>query len=177
MAGQGKRSAADMVRSLVVVGIAVAFMFFYSVQQQPRWEVPATDVAATVEAARKNVDFPVLALEPVPAQWRANSAYLEPTGGEDRWMFHLGYVTPGNAYFGIDATNKSDIDNFTSGYLFGTSTGEKRTIAGLEFDGYVNEKQQMWIHESATEVPYAIVLTGSGDTAEFEAFVEALRAG
>lgn len=177
MAGQGKRSAADMIRSLAVIGIAVVFMFVYSVQQQPRWEVPAVDVAATVEAARKNVDFPVLALEPTPAGWRANAAYFDPIAGEDRWIFHIGYVSPSEAYYGVDATNQSDIDAFVSGYVAGTATGESKTIAGLTFEGFLNQKQQMWVHKSAGADPFAIVVTGSGNVSEFATFLAGLRAG
>ena len=52
MAGRGKSTAMDMVRSLAVVGVAVLFLVFYSLQEQPQYAVPNTDVEATVQAAR-----------------------------------------------------------------------------------------------------------------------------
>ena len=178
MAGRGKSTATDMVRSLAVVGIAVAFLVFYSLQEKPQFSVPNVDVDATVQAARKNLDFPVLALGTVPPKWRSNGAFLDPIRGEgERWNFHVGYVTPDNHYFGIDESNQVDIGAFVSGFLYGVDTGEKRTVAGLEFKRYTNEKQQIWLHRGITSTPYAIVITGVGSAEEFEVFAKQLSAG
>ena len=157
----------DMVRSLAVVGVAVLFLVFYSLQEQPQYAVPNTDVEATVQAARKNVDFPVLALDAMPPKWRANAAFLDPLRGEDnRWVYHVGYVTPADHYFGVDASNQADITQFVNGYLYGVETGETRMVAGLEFRVYTNEKQRTWLHRGVKKYPYAIVITGAGDPAE-----------
>lgn len=178
MAGRGKSTALDMVRSLAVVGIAVVFLVFYSLQERPQYSVPNVDVEATVQAARKNVDFPVLALRTVPPKWRANAAYLEPVRAADgRWMFHVGYVSPSESYFGVDETNQADLSSFVNGYLFGVETGETRTVAGLEFTVYKNAKQQTWLHRGVTDLPYAIVITGAGDATDFEEFARLLTAG
>lgn len=178
MAGRGKSTAMDMVRSLAVVGIAVAFLVFYSLQEKPQYSVPNPDVEATVQAARTNLDFPVLALQPIPPKWRANAAFLDPVRAEDgRWMFHVGYVTPDDHYFGIDETNQVDLSGFVNGYLYGVDTGETRTVAGLDFKVYKNEKQQSWLHRGIGEIPYAIVITGAGSAVEFEEFAQRLTTG
>lgn len=175
MAGRGKGTALDMVRSLAVIGVAVAFMFAFSTQETPRYSVSPADVAATVEAARKNVDFPVLAMRWEPEEWSANAAYLDPIpGSDDRWTYNLGYFTGQNEYFGIAATNSADLSDFISGFLYGVDTGEKRSVAGLEFSVYTNEKQQMLLHKGTAEYPYAIVITGAGNPTDFEIFLNAL---
>ena len=176
MANRGKGTALDMVRSLAVIGVAVAFMFAFSTQETPRFKVSPSEVAATVEAARKNTDFPVLQLVAVPEGWDANAAYLDPIPGtDDRWTFNLGYVTDDNEYFGIAATNSADLSAFIGGYLFGTDTGETRMIGGLEFAVYENEKQQMFLHEGTGKYPYAIVITGAGNPIDLEIFLNGLR--
>lgn len=177
-AKRGRSSAWDMVRSLAVVALAAGFLVFFSFREQPQYSVPNVDVQATVEAARKNVDFPVLALRKIPPNWRANAAYLEPVRGADsRWTYHVGYVTDRDQYFGVDATNQVDLTGFINGYLFGTETGETRTVAGLRFTVYENEKQRMWLHRGVADVPYAIIITGAGDGADFEIFARMLSAG
>lgn len=178
MAGRGKSTALDMVRSLAVVGIAVVFLVFYSLQEKPRYSVPVSDVEATVQAARTNLDFPVLALDAPPAKWRPNGAFLDPVRGADnRWIFHVGYVTPKEHYFGVDESNQPDLASFVNGYVYGSDTGETRTVAGLEFTVYTNAKQQSWVHRGTTSAPYAIVITGAGDPEEFDVFAQLLRAG
>lgn len=178
MAGKGKSSALDMVRSLAVVGVAVVFLVFYSLQTKPQYSVPSVDVDATVQAARKNVEFPVLALQSIPPDWHANAAFLEPVRAEDgRWTYHVGYVTPSDYYFGIDETNQVALTDFVNSYVFGVETGEKRTVAGLEFTVYTNSKQQTWVHRGVADVPYAIIITGAGDAADFETFAQQLSAG
>ena len=173
-----KSTALDMIRSLAVIGIAVAFMFALSLQDRSDRSLPQVDVTATVEAARKNVDYPVLAVPTLPAKWRANAAYLEPVRGHDgRWVYHVGYVTPAEYYFGIDASNQPDIESFVSGYLYGMDTGETRDVAGLRFKVYEHEKQQVWLHRGVADVPYAIVLTGAGDPDDFATFTRMLTAG
>lgn len=176
MANRGKGTALDMVRSLAVIGIAVAFMFAFSTQETPRYSVSPAEVEATVEAARKNADFPILQLAAVPEEWDANAVYLDPIPGtDDRWTFNLGYVTGENEYFGIAATNSADLSSFVSGYLFGTNTGETRMIAGLEFAVYENEKQVMYLHKGTAAYPYAIVITGAGEPNDLEIFLDGLR--
>lgn len=175
MAGRGKGTALDMVRSLAVIGVAVAFMFAFSTQETPRFSISPTEASATVEAARKNAGFPIPAMRTVPEAWDANAAYLDPIPGtDDRWTFNLGYVTGTDGYFGIAATNSADLSAFISGYLFGTNTGKTRIIAGLEFTEYENEKQRMFLHKGTERYPYAIVLTGAGSSADLEIFLNAL---
>ena len=175
MAGRGKSTALDMVRSLAVIGIAVALMFAFSTQQTPQFSVPTSDVTATVDAAHKNVDFPVLWVPTLPAGWSANAAYLDPIPGtDDRWTFHLGYVSDKNLYFGVDASNTADLEAFTGGYLFGVDAGETRTVAGLEFTLYKNEKQRLLLYKGTAAHPYAIILTASGDDADLVQFLQLL---
>ena len=120
----------------------------------------------------------VLALDAMPPKWRANAAFLDPLRGEDnRWVYHVGYVTPADHYFGVDASNQADITQFVNGYLYGVETGETRMVAGLEFRVYTNEKQRTWLHRGVKKYPYAIVITGAGDPAEFETFAQRLSAG
>lgn len=178
MAGRGKGTALDMVRSLAVIGIAVAFMFAFSTQETPRYSISPTEAAATVDAARKNAGFPILAMQAVPEEWDANAAYLDPIPGtDDRWTFNLGYVTGGDEYFGIAATNSADLSAFVNGYLFGTNTGRTRMIAGLEFTEYENEKQRMFLHKGTERYPYAIVLTCAGSPTDLEIFLNSLSLG
>lgn len=185
MTNRGKGTAMDMVRSLAVIGIAVAFMFALSLQDRPQYEMPRVDVDSTVQAARELAGFPVLALPALPDGWRANAAYFEPVspGQNERWMYHVGYVTKAEAYFGIDATNQANLTNFVDGYLFGTDTGATRTVAGLEFEVFRNQKQQMLVHRGEGALPFAIIITGAANpsdeqaTADFERFLTELRAG
>jgi len=124
------QTVGDMVRSLAVVLAVVAVILFISYRAQPD---PVREVSMTnpLIVAQISAGFPVL----VPAAtegYRLTSARFEK---DEPGVWHLGYVTPQDAYVQLEQSATADLD-FISDQLTGTAKTGSRTIGPAEWAAY-----------------------------------------
>lgn len=164
-----------MVRSLGLVGLIVVAMVTFSQLRQPEHPPVTVDVAATVQAARAEAGFPVLAATALPEQWYANSATFAAIEGEPgHSAFHLGYTDGSGGYVGIDVSNADDPKTLTDVFESVPPLGS-RVIAGLAFASYPAGEGSGWLHRAIGGEPFTIRIEATGGRAA-AAVVEALAA-
>jgi hypothetical protein len=89
---------------LVLLAVIGAFVAFRAVNRnEPESPVRAVDYQQTLDYARGQVDFPLLAPASLPDGWRATSADFVPE--PPRW--HLGVLTDENRYVGLEQSRGS----------------------------------------------------------------------
>lgn len=99
---RGRQTVADMLRSLAVVGVAVAALVLLLPRPAEPLRQPV-DVAGAVEVARTaGLDVAVPA---VPEDWRPNDARYRERGPAEVPTFHVGYVTGSGEYAGLEVTD------------------------------------------------------------------------
>jgi len=163
-----------MVRSLGLVGLAVLGMIVFTLRDQPSHPPVTVDVASTVQAARSDAGFPVLAAPSLPGRWYANTARFVAVAQEPgKWEFHIGYSDGEGGYIGVDESSATDPSAILGGYTFVDPVAQ-RTIAGIAFDRYAQSENDVWMHRASSAEPYTIVIgTNSPDGVTI---VRALRA-
>lgn len=162
-------SALDMLRSLGLVGVAVLGMVAFSLWNQPDHPPVSPELSATVQAARANAGFPVLAMTALPEGWYANAArYGSAQGTNDQPTYHLGYITQDEHYFGIDTVlgAASIVD----------AVLREESVAGLKFAVLADGNGERWISINTAATGSTITLTGSGTREQWQQFTSALSA-
>lgn len=163
-----------MVRSLGLVAAGVAALMLFTLRDQPDRTPVTVDIAATVEAARAEGGYPVLAVTALPPGWYANFAEFSPVSGErGHHVFHVGYITADEQYFAVDASDGKDQGTIATE----AKTGEAlrtETVAGLEFAVYADADGETWLHTASGDEPYVITLQGTGTPDQWLAFTSTL---
>ena len=162
-------SALDMVRSLGLVGLAVIGMVAFSLWNQPDHPPVSPELSATVQAARANAEFPVLAMTALPEGWYANAArFGSAQGTNDQPTYHLGYITQDEHYFGVDTMvgALSIVDKIL----------REESISGLTFAVIEDGDSERWISINSAATGSTITLTGSGTHEQWQQFTSALSA-
>jgi hypothetical protein len=94
-----KRGIRDLVLSMAVVGIFVAFLFVVVWRPAPE-PVKVVDPTLQLEAARAQAAYDVLAPVGLSGDWKSTSARFEANeDGSTTWF--LGYVTPDGRYVAL----------------------------------------------------------------------------
>lgn len=164
-----KRGFRDLVLSMAVVGVFVAFL--YAVVWRPSPEpVKTVDPTFQLQAARAQADYPVLAPEGLSADWRATSARFE-AQGEEATSWFLGYVTPEGAYIAVTQTDAEAQPFIEAQTLEGVPDGQ-RTINGADWQQYVSGDQRSLVRQ---EADVTTVVTGTVDYEQLQAFAQRLR--
>jgi Protein of unknown function (DUF4245) len=168
-----RKTVADMVRSMGIVGgiIAIVLVVSWRPQPDPVREIDALPVAA---AAAARADFPVLYPTSVPG-WRATSARFEPTreSGDDRVWFN-GWVTPTGEYVAVvqsRATNKRFLSEQT---IDGSPTKAAGPTVAAGFTAYssADGTQRSFVRQTGA---LTTVITGTLAWEELAAFTAGLR--
>jgi hypothetical protein len=124
---RGRKTVADMVRSLAVVLVLVAVIVAFNVAEQPDRVVQKVDYPAALAEARAVATYDVLGPDPVPDGWRVTSARTERSGGGVGW--HVGLVTSTEEYAALE---QSDGDRRA---LLDTVVGGARQAGSVEVAG------------------------------------------
>lgn len=166
---RAKRGVRDLILSLAVVGVFVAFL--YAVVWRPSPDpVRVVDPAPQLEAARAQADYQVLAPVGLSEQWRPTSARFDSTGeGASTWF--VGYVTPDTQYVALAQTDGPPAEFIDEQTLAGRPDGS-RTIAGRQWQQYVSGAQRSLVR---TPDGSTIVVTGTVGYDQLQDFVERLR--
>jgi hypothetical protein len=104
-AGRYQRSAMGMIGAmLVLLAVIAGFVVLRGLNRtDPPSPVRAVDYQQTLEYARRQADFRVLAPTSLPAGWRATSVSFVPE--PVRW--HLGVLTEQDSYVGLEQSRSS----------------------------------------------------------------------
>jgi hypothetical protein len=143
-----KRGVRDLILSMAVVGVFVAFLFVVVWRPSPD-PVRTVDPAPALLTAREQAGYPVYAPAGLSPQWRATSARFEADGDATVWF--LGYVTPDDEYIAVAQTD-GDPETFI----------EEQTLEGVP-DGETTIGAQVWQRYSTPD-QRSLVRTAEGST-------------
>ena len=167
-------SAADMVRSLVVVGVLVALILVLTPRTHEE-QVREVPWAQTYGQAVITAGYPLYGPSPLPSGWRATSARTsQPAGTTLAW--HVGFVTPKDRYVALeqrDGDGAAFVSDVTErGRLLGTVRIGGRTWQRLTSHSGDDSVRSLVLPAAASTV----VVSGSGSFAELRSLAESLRA-
>ena len=166
-------SAANMVRSLVVIGVIVAALIAIVPRVNSVSQPPVDVAGASVEVARES-GWPIDRPEALPDGWKATSVrYVRSTGGLMTW--HAGYQSPTGNYIAIEQTKDATAEWVSAQTNRAAQTGEVQA-AGKTWGTYVRsgKVQNSLVHRAETASELTTIVTGTGTFAELTAFAETL---
>lgn len=143
-----QRGLRDLILSIAVVGVFVAFLFAVVWRPSPD-PVRTVDPAPVLLSAREQSGYPVYAPTGLSGDWRATSARFEAEGDATVWF--LGYVTPEDQYVAVAQTD-GDAEDFI----------EEQTLEGVP-DGEVSVAGDVWQRYSTPD-QRSLVRTADGST-------------
>lgn len=149
-----KRGLRDLVLSLAVVGLFVAFLFVVVWRPSPD-PVRTVDPAPVLLSAREQAGYPVYAPTGLTGNWRATSARFEADGDATVWF--LGYVTPDDQYIAVAQTD-GDAQNFIEEQTLDGSPDGEMTVDGQVWQRYTTTDQRSLVRSSDGST---VVVTGS----------------
>ena len=171
---RGGGTAADMVRSLLVIGVLVAVVVLAVPRPQGRIEQPV-DVAAATEQARA-LDFDVR--EPaVPEGWRPNVATFEPDPVEGLPTWSVGYLVPEESYAGVRVTRGATpawVDGMTGRGRPPEDGPAEREVAGATWQVLVSDQGARRRSLVLVAGQQTTVVTGTAEDADLDALAEAV---
>jgi hypothetical protein len=147
-----KQSYADILRSMLLIAVLVATAYACGqlMSSDPEPRVRTIDYSDDLAAARDLAPYTVLSPRGLSDGWRATSVDLEETDEEVTW--HLGYLTPSEAYVGLEQTDGE----------FAPAVG--KLLEDLRPTRSVDVAGQRWqVHEGDGR-DAALVRTGTGVT-------------
>lgn len=159
-----KRGLRDLILSLAVVGVFVAFLFVAVWRPSPD-PVRTVDPVPMLQAAREQAEYPVLAPTGLSEQWRPTSARFDVTDGSSTWF--LGYVTPEGQYVAVTQTDGDPADFISEQTVQGVPDGE-RTIEGRQWQQYASGDQLSLV---LTDDTSTTVVTGTVSFEALEQFI------
>jgi hypothetical protein len=167
-----RQTVRDMVISMLVVSGAVLLLVFPWNRSQPD-PVRVIDPTPVITGARATEPWPVLAPVGLASTWRCTSARIT-TAGDGQDVVHLGYVTPGTTYVGLEQSATKELTFVAEQTVGGSPTGSA-TLAGVTWQKYesTDGKHVSYVRR-ADGATY--VATGS-DWAELTTFTTSLVAG
>lgn len=161
-----KRGIRDLILSLAVVALFVAFLFAVVWRPAPE-AVKPVDTRFPLEAARTQADYPVLFPEGLAAGWTPTSARFD--AGTSTWF--LGYVTPEEQYVAVTQTAGESADFVQEQTLEGRADGT-REIDGEQWQQFVTGDQRSLVRTSDGSTT---VVTGTVDYEQLQAFIGKLQ--
>ena len=171
---RGRETVRDMVISMAVVGLGIAALMLVTWRPKPEAQVRVIDWKPAATAAQSASQYPVVTPVGLPDQWRATSARFESepqSAGRPVW--HVGYVTPNNAYAGVEQSD-ADPAIFISRTVDGGRPDGEVVIGGRAWQSYApgaNGFRSL----VRTEGGSTVIVTGSADSAELTALAAALQ--
>lgn len=167
-------SAANMIRSLLVIGVIVAALIAIVPRVNSVSQPPVDVAGASVEVARDS-GWPIDRPEALPEGWKATSVrYVRSTGGLMTW--HAGYQSPTGNYIAIEQTKDATAAWVSAQTNRATKTGEVQA-AGKTWGTYVRngKLQNSLVHRAESPAELTTIVTGTGTFEELTAFAETLR--
>lgn len=163
-----KRGIRDLILSMAVVGIFVAFLFAVVWRPSPD-PIRTVDPVPQFEAARAQADYTVLAPQGLSADWKPTSARFE-AEGDDATSWFVGYVTPEGQFVALTQSDADPVEFTEKQTLQGTPDGE-RVIDGTTWTQYIANDQRSLV---STADGATTIVTGTVSYERLQAFVERL---
>ncbi len=170
-----RQTARDMVWSLAVVGVFVAFLVAVTYREKPD-PVRVVDPAPAVAQARAQAAFVPVVPVGLPAAWRPTSARYERAAVSavpNAALWHLGYLTPTDAYAAVDQVEGDPtvaVRALVEGARpSGVGTG---TFAGWQRWQTADGRRTAYVLPGSAST---VVVSGSADDRELATFADALR--
>ena len=170
-AGRYQRSASGMIGAmLVLLAVIGAYVVFRAVNRnEPESPVRAVDYQQTLDYARGQADFPLLAPASLPEGWRATSVNFVPE--PVRW--HLGVLTDEDRYVGLEQS-RSSLDKMVETYVDREAVrGEPVQVEGQTWRTWTDEGGDTALTREDGEVTTLVV--GTPDLDVLVDYVESLE--
>jgi hypothetical protein len=140
---RGFETLADMARSLGVVLVVVAIVFFLTMRTRGQ-SIRVVDVSGTYDQARIGAQ-PFTLVRPVglDAHWRATSVYYDPperTGVAGVTLWHVGYVTPSDQYAAMEQTNGVASAALVAAGVTAPAAAGSAGVAGVPWQRYLGDQ-------------------------------------
>lgn len=161
---RAKRGFRDLILSLAVVTVFVAFLFAMVWRPSPD-PVRTVDPAPMLRVARAEAEYPVLAPVGLSSGWRSTSARFEVDGTASTWF--LGYVTPDDEFVAVTQTDGEPGDFIAEQTVQGQPDGE-RIIKGDQWQQYIADDQRSLVRSTDTSTT---VVTGTVSYEQLQDFV------
>jgi hypothetical protein len=175
-AGSGyRRSAGGLVGAIVVCLALIAVMWlltrFQGAGSEDADPAPTVEYADSLEQAREQADFDVLAPRPEPPGWRATSVEWEQAGPVQAWR--LGFVTPSEDFVGVEQSNAAS-SAVVEAATPADRPGAPVSIAGETWQTLTTDGGETAFVLAGDDV--TTVVTGTASREDLVAFVESLSA-
>lgn len=153
---RGRETALDMVRSMGVLAIFVAFILAVTWRPLPSTDaIKPVDAVAVATASQGRATFPLLVMK-APTGWTATSARLEPApNDESRFVWHVGYVTESQHYFSLEQTDTALVEEFVKGFTGGGKPDEQIQGTGVTWDVYSDGDRAVFVYQG---LEYVVLL-------------------
>ncbi|MGI8576460.1 MAG: DUF4245 domain-containing protein [Nocardioidaceae bacterium] len=171
--GGYRQSVNGLVGALIAVFVCIAFVWGLSRFQHrdPPNPVPTVDFTAALAQARRESPFHVLAPQPVPVGWRADSVEWQGAGPQVSW--HLGFLTPQGQYVGLEQSNALPRD-FVPAKTPANRPGNSVTIHHQQWQTLTsangNETALLYAGNNVTTI-----VTGTAPLSQLTAFAVSLK--
>lgn len=169
----GFESLADMARSLGVVFAAVVVLLLITIRPHGQ-AVQIVDYRPTLQIAKIGEPFVLVAPVGLPGQWRPTSDYFDPpqvTGTPGVSMWHIGFVTPANAYAGFEQTNRIAADALSAQITDPVRAGVS-LVHGIAWQRWTGGGRRALI---LARTPVTIVVDGTAGWGELEQLAGSLQ--
>ena len=174
-----RESLVDMARSLGLMAIIMAVVLLVTparglIFPDRNDRMPAKDYSDVVDGFGQVTHRPALAPAGLPSSWRANAANLTGSSAANERL-HIGFVTPGSHYAGLDETT-GDPAALIADVLGkrGTATTGTTTIDGVTWDVRASDRGERSLTRTADGL--TVVVTGDARAADLDRLCASLRA-
>lgn len=179
---RGNETVSDMARSLgLVFGFVLLFLVIGPARElifptgPNRTAVKTVDPGPQISAVREVAGYQVAVPRGLPAGWLATSARVDTGGsaGRSSATLHLGYITPGGRYLGLE---EGDAAGFVAAQLGkGATPLPPVDVAGQPWQQWRTSGGELAL--SRTAAGRGIVLTGSASLDELRDLAASLASG
>ena len=159
---------------MVVLGgfLALGALLFNLVNDAEPYVPDAIDYADALDSARAEYDYPVLAPEPLPDDWRATSVDFDQAPGGDRWR--LGFLTAEHQYVGLHQSD-GEIESFRDEQLGEFAADGESTVDGDTWQRWVEQNDAPDHALSRVDDGALTIVVGTMSYDSLEDFVTLLR--
>ncbi|MEY4067621.1 MAG: hypothetical protein RIQ44_833 [Actinomycetota bacterium] len=153
---RGRETALDMLRSMGVLAIFVAFILVITWRPLPSSDpIKPVDAVAIATGSQSRAGFPLIVMA-APEGWTPTSARLEKApADETKHVWHVGYVTNTNHYFEVEQTDTLLLDKFIESYTGGAKASDSIKSGAVTWEVYSVTDAAVFVYRGSE---YAIVV-------------------
>ncbi|CCH73312.1 DUF4245 domain-containing protein [Nostocoides australiense] len=165
-------SAANMVRSLLVIGGLMVLLFFM-VARVNSVSGPDVDISRVATPIVKEYGWPIEAPAGLPDGWRPSAVRFVPSTDKLR-TWHLGYISPDGHYIAIEQT-KDATEAWITQQTNRAPEGGTLEAGGRTWQKYVREAKTQNSLVAPGPGDLTTIITGDGTFEELTLFADHLK--